>query len=246
MDAQETRIYTTAIITAIVVSGITLYFIISIIRQQRKIIDLNKQITLAEITAIENDRARIAYDLHDELGPLLSSIKLNISILEINDPDEKIQIDKINVNIDKAINRIREISYNLTPIVLTGSGLATTLREFVNNIDRDILDISLIFPDAVTISEQTSVNIYRMVQEIIHNTIKHAKASQLDIVFKKENNKIIISFRDNGIGFEQKEIINNNGLGLKSLHSRVHLMNGKMYLDSKREAGTEYIFEIPC
>jgi len=246
MDAQETRIYTAVIITSIVIGSIIIYFIISIIRQQRKNLNLHKQNILAEITAIEKDRARIAYDLHDELGPMLSVVKLRMNSFELSDSSDKIQNEKINDNIDSILTRIREISYNLMPNVLLRKGLITALKEYIYNIDEHILKISYNFPDVILLNEQTSINIYRIVQEIIHNTIKHANATQLYIDFKTEKNKLIISLKDNGTGFEQKEIKNNGGLGLKSLLSRTQLMNGKMFLESKIGKGTEFIFEIPC
>ncbi|HEY8690432.1 MAG TPA: ATP-binding protein [Chitinophagaceae bacterium] len=245
MDAQETGVYTAAIITAVVVGGIIIYFIISIIRQQRRNLDLHKHNILAEMSAIEKDRTRIAYDLHDELGPVLSSIKLMINIFDLTDPDDKLHIEKINDSIDRALTRIREISYNLMPAVLISAGLITALKEYVNNINSPGLKINLDSPDTLTLSESKSINIFRIVQEITHNTIKHARANRLDIDFIQEKNKLIVILKDNGIGFEQKEIVNKGGLGLKSLQSRAQLMNGRMFFESKKGSGTEFIFEIP-
>jgi len=246
MDAQETGVYTAAIITAFVVGGIILYFIISIIRQQRRNLDLHKHNILAEMSAIEKDRTRIAYDLHDELGPVLSSIKLMINIFELNSADDKLHIEKINNNIDSALSRIREISYNLMPGILISAGLITALKEYVNNINSPGLKINLDSPDTLTLSESKSINIFRIVQEVTHNTIKHAKASRLEIDFIEEKNKLIVILKDDGIGFEQKEIVNKGGLGLKSLQSRTQLMNGRMFCESKKGKGTEFIFEIPA
>lgn len=246
MDAQETRIYTAVIITVIVFGGIVTYFIVSIIRQQRKNLDLHRENTLAEITAIERDRGRIAYDLHDELGPILSFIKLKINIFGLTDADDKIQLEKVNDSIDKAVTRIREISHDLMPAVLLTEGLPAALAEYINIIDLDSLQIDFTFPDTITLSEDVSINIYRIVQEVILNTTKHARATHLDIFFKKEPDKIIITMKDNGIGFDPKKIVNKRGLGLKSLHSRAKFMDGKIFLNSKKGIGTEIIFEIPC
>lgn len=246
MDAQEARIYTGVLITAILFGGIVLFFIVSIIRQQRKNLALHKQNILAEITAIERDRARIAHDLHDELGPVLSSIKLRINIFELTDDDDKVQIERINDNIDKAVARIREISHDLMPSDLLATGLVKALKEYINNITSDNLQINFTSANGIVLTEQASVNIYRIIQEIIYNTIKHAGASHLSIFFKEEKGKLIIALNDNGVGFDEKEIITKGGLGLKSLHSRAKLLNGKMFLNSKKGKGTEFIFEIPC
>lgn len=146
MDAQETRIYTAVLITAIVFGGIVLFFIISIIRQQRKNLNLHKQNILAQITGIERDRARIAHDIHDELGPLLSSIKLRINNFELTDGDDKIQIEKINYSIDKAVIRIREISHDLMPADLLSTGLVMALREYITGISSAVLHIDFTSP----------------------------------------------------------------------------------------------------
>lgn len=244
MDAQETRIYTAAIITVIVFGGIVLYFIISILSQQRKNFAINKQIILAEMNAIEKDRTRIAYDLHDELGAMLSSIKLKMNIFELATDDDKKQMEKINDHIDKGLTRIREISYNLMPTVLINSGLRNALTDYANTIDKHILAIDIIFPENISFNEQASIHIYRIVQEVITNTIKHANASRLDIIFTEKKNKVIITVKDNGSGFEVNKI-HHESLGLKSLHSRARVLDGKMFLESKAGKGTEYIFEIP-
>jgi signal transduction histidine kinase len=245
MDEQETGIYTAAIITAVVVGGMIVYFIISIIRRQRKNFDRHKHNILAEISAIEKDRTRIAYDLHDELGPALSSIKLMVNIFELTDADDKVYIEKINHSIDRLLIRVREISYNLMPTVLIREGLITALKEYVDNISCPVLKINLNAPETLTLSESVSINIFRIVQEITYNTIKHANATFLDIDFITEKNKLIIIFKDDGTGFEQKEIERKGGLGLKSLQGRAQLMNARMFLESKKETGTEFIFEIP-
>jgi signal transduction histidine kinase len=245
MDAQETRIYTAAIIIIIVFAAIVIYFVTSILRQQQKNLDLQKENFFAEITAIERDRSRIAHDLHNELGPILSFIKLKINIFELTDPDDKVQLEKVNDSIDNVVTRVRGISYDLMPAGLLSDGLATALSEYINAIDREILQIDFTFPDTIKLSEEASLNIYRIVQEVILNTIKHANASHLDIFFKEEINKVIITLKDNGIGFDLKKIINKRGLGLKGLYSRAKFMDGKIFLKSTKGSGTEIIFEIP-
>jgi Signal transduction histidine kinase len=245
MDAQETRIYAAAIIIIIVFAGIVIYFVRSILQQQQINLNLQKENFFAEITAIERDRSRIAHDLHDELGPILAFIKLKINIFELTDVDDKVQLEKVNDSIDKVVNRIREISHDLMPAVLLSHGLATALSEYINEIDRDVLQIDLTLPDTIKVTEDVAINIYRIVQEAILNTIKHAKASHLDIFFKQEINKTIISITDNGCGFDPKKLINKRGLGLRSLYSRAKFMNSKMFLNSTKGSGTEIIFEIP-
>src|SRR3569833_1372485 len=112
MDAKETSFYTAILIVCAVVGVIIFYFIVSIIRQQRRAVRLYKQSLLTEITTLEKERSRMASDLHDEVGPLLSAVKLKIASLDVNEEDEQ-EIEKTNEQIDKLITRMREISFNL-------------------------------------------------------------------------------------------------------------------------------------
>jgi signal transduction histidine kinase len=247
MDAPQTSIYDAIIITSIIIGIIIIFFIISIIRQQRKILDLNRQNIIAEITALEKERSRIAADLHDEVGPLLSTIRININSFELSDTDDKIQMVKTNKHLDDTLKRIREISFDLMPYSLLRLGIITALKEFVDYLNRNI-KIKFIFKGQkdLTLSEEKAIHIYRMVQEMIHNTIKHAKATEVNIVLKTEKKNLILTFSDNGIGFDhEKEAEENTGFGIKSLHRRTELLQGKMYLDSVLGKGTEYSFEIP-
>src|SRR5688572_3232731 len=100
MDAKETSLYTAILIVSIVVAVMIIFFIASLIRQQRKNLELYRQNVLAEITAMEKERARIAADIHDELGPMLSAIKLRIGSFDLVDADDKREAEKTNGHID--------------------------------------------------------------------------------------------------------------------------------------------------
>ncbi len=226
-----------------VFGSIVAYFIISILRQQRKNIELNRNLVLSEINAIEKDRTRIAYDLHDELGGMISSIKLKINNFEIKEPEDIRQLGIINYNIDKAIGRIREISYNLMPTVLINDGLKSAIIDYINTLDAK-LQIIFNYDDDISFNEQQSINIFRIMQEGINNAIKHSNATMVTISFEKKNDKLIISIQDNGIGFDVKNS-SQNGVGLKSLYSRSQLLNGKLYIESTKERGSGFIFELP-
>lgn len=247
MDAQETRIYTAIIITSLVLGTIILYFLISIIRQQRKTVELHKQYILAEISQIEKERSRIATDLHDEVGPVLSAVKMNINSFELSDVEDKIQIVKTNKHLDDTLKRIREISFDLMPYSILSLGIITALKEFVDYLNRNG-KIKFIYKGEkdITFSEEKAINIYRIVQEMIHNTIKHAKATEVNIELKTEKNNVILIFSDNGVGFDyENDAEKNKGFGLNSLHRRAEILEGKMYLDSTLGKGTVYTYEIP-
>lgn len=246
MDAQETNFYTAILIVCAVVGVIITYFIVSIIRQQRRAVRLYQQNLLMEITTLEKERSRMASDLHDEIGPILSSLKLRIGSLDIQSRDDEEEVRKANVQIDNLLKRIREILFDLMPTSLTTKGLTAAIGEFVHYCSKSSsLKINFQFTPVETTQAQ-SINLYRIVQEIIHNTIKHAAASELLIELREEKSAIILSAKDNGKGFDYEEKAREtSGMGLRNLLRRTEILGGKMFLDSKKDKGTTYIFEIP-
>lgn len=246
MDEKEARFYTAILIVCAVVGVIIAYFIVSIIRQQRRTVRLYKQSLLTEITTLEKERSRMASDLHDEVGPLLSAIKLRIGSLDIHGEEDEEEVRKTETQIDTLIKRMREISFDLMPTSLTRKGLAAALNEFIEYCSKsNVLKISFKYVD-MQLTQAQSINLYRIVQEIIHNTIKHAEALELLIELKKEKNKIVLATKDNGKGFDYEEKSGEaKGLGLQNLLRRSEIIGGKMFFESKKGKGTTYIFEIP-
>ena len=246
MDAQETSLYTAILIVCSVVGVIITYFIVSIIRQQRRTVQLYKQSLLTEINTLEKERSRMASDLHDEVGPLLSAIKLRIGSLDIHNEEDEEEVEKTNNQIDNLLKRMREISFDLMPTSLTRKGLATALNEFIEYCSKNsLLKINFQYTD-IQLTQPQSINLYRIVQEVIHNTMKHAEASELLIELRQERNKIVLATRDNGKGFNYDERSGEaKGLGLQNLLRRSEIIGGKMFVESKKGKGTTYIFEVP-
>lgn len=247
MDAQETSIYHAIIITAVVLGIIIIFFVVSIIRQQRRNVELQRLNIIAEITALEKERTRIAADLHDDVGPSLSAIKMEINSFELSDHDDKLQIEKTNTHIDDVIQRIREISFNLMPNSLLRKGLVTAIKEFTDHLNlHGKTKFVFTAEKEIHFSEQKAINLYRIVQEMAHNTLRHAQADEVRINIWQEKNMLKLEFADNGIGFDQKkEVEENIGFGLKSLLRRTEILEGQMYLDAKLGKGTVYSFDIP-
>lgn len=246
MDAKEASFYTAILIVCAVIGVIITYFIISIIRQQRRAVRLYKQSILTEITTLEKERSRMASDLHDEVGPVLSAIKLRIASLDIHNDTDQREVEKTNAQIDNLLRRMREISFDLMPTSLTRNGLAPALNKFIEYCSRDTdLKINFQFTN-IQLSQPQAINLYRIVQEVIHNSMKHAEASELLIELRQEEQKIILATRDNGKGFNYDEKSKEaTGLGLQNLLRRTEILGGKMFVESKKGKGTTYIFEIP-
>src|ERR1700733_12989933 len=133
MDTSEKEYYNSLVIVLIVVGTVLLYFIITAIRYQRRSLRMHKERIQAEIDTLENERKRIASDLHDELGPLLSAVKLQINNLETTDPEDILAIDKSSKYIDSIITKLREISNDLMPNTLLRKGLKNAIVEFIDH-----------------------------------------------------------------------------------------------------------------
>ncbi|MBC7903837.1 MAG: sensor histidine kinase [Gemmatimonadaceae bacterium] len=247
MGEQETNFYEAVLIVVLLIAIIIVYFIITIIRYHRRYIKLQKERILAEITIQENERKRIATDLHDGLGPLLSSVKLNINSIEVPLESDRLIVEKAGRHIDEIIKSMRQISYNLLPNTLARKGLIEALKEFTSLLnEKNHMTIELQVLNQLQIDKEREIHIFRMIQEIIHNALKHSNANTLKIGIGQEDGFLMILVRDDGKGFDlEKAKDESKGLGLKSLESRTEILNGQLVIDSKPGQGTEHFIKIP-
>jgi signal transduction histidine kinase len=240
-------IFYITVVISILLGIILTFFIVSIVRYHKRYIKLQRERIHAEITIQENERRRIATDLHDSLGPLLSSVKLQINSIEpAAKEDEKI-VTKAGQYLDEIINNLKEISYNLLPKTLQRKGLSEAIREFIRNVrTRQPISIDYYQPHALLLLPEQETHIFRMIQEIVHNSIKHSGAKNLEIAIKREKKDILILTKDDGKGFDAEKIKKNSaGLGLKSIESRIEILKGSYILQSAPDKGTSYFIRIP-
>jgi signal transduction histidine kinase len=248
MDTQEEQIYKAVIIGLIVLVSVAGYFIFSVIKNQKSLLEFQRKNAGAEIASLERDRSRIAEDLHDEMAPMLSAVKMKINSFDLINAEDEMHLSKTNDTIDDMARRMREISFDLMPHSLLSKGLKSAVKEFCNFVTQKkalIINLSC-DEDNFTLDESQSINCYRILQEIVHNTIKHAKASELIISLKQQKEKFIIRTSDNGTGFNYHEmLLKPGGLGLKSLSNRIHVLQGEMFVETNPGKGTVYTIEIP-
>lgn len=223
-----------------------IFFIYSIVRQRHRIWRWQRARISAAITTLESERKRIAGDLHDELGPMLSAIQLQINHLEPSNKAEAALLKKSSRQIDDIITRFREISYNLLPNTLVRKGFVTATHEFIGKL-KNLHELKIDFssPD-FSLEPEREVNLYRVVQEIIQNTLKHAQATQLSIRISKKGKSFLLHTKDNGVGFNysaQKQ--QGMGMGLLSLQSRAELLGGELLVQTKPGEGVIFEIEIP-
>jgi two-component system, NarL family, sensor kinase len=247
MDTYETSIYTAVLITAAVLGCTIVYFAVSVYRQQRNYLRNQRIYFTDEINLLEKERSRVAIDLHDEIGPLLSVIKTHLEQLEPRSEKEIKHLEKTNEYLIRLLKRMREIAVNLTPNALAKKGLEFTLRQFFDDLG-EVYSMQFLFTYDVNrkIDTDSSIHLYRIVQEIAHNAIKHAKATELKIHFKERKDRLYVFCQDNGSGFcVGEDNDRKTGIGLSSLKSRTALLKGKMTTGSQIDKGTEYFFEFP-
>ncbi|AFD06988.1 sensor histidine kinase [Solitalea canadensis] len=235
MDPKEKELYLAIIVAIVLFSIIIIYFITSLILYQRRFITLQKERINAEINTLENERRRVASELHDGIGPLVSSVKLYINSIDVAAEDEE-TIYKAGAHIDDIMQNIRQISNNLMPNTLVRKGLDAAIAEFIAKVDnQNNVKISYSCEAAsLSLDKDMEINIFRIIQEIVNNTIKHSGATQLIVKLKKESNQLLIQTRDNGKGFDfdsmkNKDVSKDGGLGLKNLESRVEVMGGHLF-----------------
>ena len=233
-------------IVSVILGFVIFYFILSIIRRQNEVMKWQQARIKAEIDTLENERRRIASDLHDELGPMLSAVKLQINHLEPSDESEIIALERSSAHIDEIIQRFRDISYNLLPNTLIRKGLVKAVEEFINKLNgahRILIDFTSM---ELTLPPDKEINLYRIIQEIVHNTIKHARASKLLISIETPPGKLLLKTTDDGIGFNYEEKVQVAlGLGLLNLYSRAEVLGGQFKVISQPGKGTTFIVDIP-
>lgn len=191
--------------------------------------------------AQEAERKRIASDLHDDMGSILSAARLYLRQLN---PDKKTDQyaelkEETTDLLDKAITHIRFISHNLFPPNLERFGLQKTCEDFCHRIQKvNALKIDFFYDQSLRFNQIEELALYRILQELISNTIKHAQASKIELSFRKVNGRIQMNYQDDGLGFDIEKI-QGAGLGLKSIESRANAIDAVMKMDSKPGAGSK-------
>ena len=250
MEELNFKITIVGLVGFAVLTLLVIFFIITLLRNQKLKVNLERDQTLKDIQLLENERARIAADLHDDLGSLISAIKLNLECLNtINHPENDVIIEKTALYIDSTMQKIRDISNDLMPKILEQNGLIPAVTDFINMLDaKSKAKIKLInnISNESSISKEVKTHIFRIIQELLNNAVKHANASEINLLLTLINNTIKIKINDNGVGFnEQSEISKMKSNGLRNILRRTQLMDGKLFLDTGINEGTDFTIEIP-
>lgn len=246
LRGQQITLLLIGTISLLILIALYLYFQNRDRKNQLRMAEQDRKVSVMVIEAEQNERSRIARDLHDSVSQKLAVMKMHLSMVETAQTES---MDKINSMLQQTITEVRAISHNLYPRDLE-KGIIPALEllcEQHNFVNSDI-NFSL-HTDASVATSRLSKNIelviYRIVQEITTNTLKYSGAKQVRIELSVHNGTITIRIADDGIGFNPESPDNAKGIGLKNITERIKQISGKITIRSKEEEGTQFHIEIP-
>jgi len=211
-------------------------FIRRLFKSLKRIDDIRRESEKRVLQAImqteERERRQLAKDLHDGIGPLLSNIKMSVSALDKTQiiGFNRTVVDNISNLINESITSLKYTSNNLSPHILDNFGLASAINSFTENINR-LGKIDITFNnniESTRFESQIETNLYRIICELFQNTVKHAEASKVSLLVHFHETRIIIQYFDDGIGFDPKDAVNMNSMGISNMKSRLKALNGEI------------------
>lgn len=219
--------------------------------EAQKLKDLKKQQQLLAMNAMlqgqEKERERIAKDLHDGLGNMLTSIKFQIAKLTLSlNSSEHLKSATDNL-IDEACSEVRKIAHNMMPRALKQLGLKNALSDLCERQDANHA-YSVFFQSfgkEVQLSSNTETTLYRIAQEVFNNINKHASANEVVVQMTFSEEWLNLNFEDDGQGFDRQNVVQKTGLGLDSIQSRATYLSGECLIDSRPGKGTSISINIP-
>jgi len=258
METPELDVYIFLFIGTLVMfllaGGVVAFFIMyqkRLFRQQLLVREIEtnykEELLNSNIEMVEEERKRVAKDLHDEVGSLLSTLRLKIGQIPQSDPVQQLQIiSDTSDMIDAGIQNVRRISHNITPPGLEMFGLVDTLEDFCEKItaSKSIEAYLQCETRVPRLKPQIELGLYRVVQELVNNTLRHAEASLIRIQLAQEAQDVTLTYSDNGKGFEPDMVGKAKGLGLKNIEARINLIKGTFEWQLKPGAGMKLIIKV--
>jgi signal transduction histidine kinase len=212
-------------------------------------IDYQKQLLNSVLVTQEEERKRIAQDLHDDISSKLNVVSLNSHLLKTPNLNETEQLEITNIIIDltqKALENSRRIAHDLFPPVLEKFGLNAGIEELVQDYN-STKKVKVSYQNEIDFESypiDRHLHIFRILQELLNNSLRHGKATKISIHFTTFDNQKSCVYIDNGIGFDSSNLENKKGLGMMNIESRINFLEGKFSLDSKPNKGVKMVFNF--
>ena len=250
MGTQDTDIILIFISSALITVTLASLVAIFVVTYQKRIAaqklqmqqlenERNQQLLKATIEGQERERKRLAKDLHDGIGSLLSGLKLNLSFQVRNadtTPEQINFLKEARDMIEEGMITVRRISHNLLPATLENFGLTEALKECIEPLQKTgEINFTLTVEGNRRLDHEAELGLLRVLQEMLSNTLKHAQASQVHIQMAFSKTALSITYQDNGIGMEATAT--EKGLGLKNIMSRLQALGGEITLSTTSDRG---------
>lgn len=222
--------------------------------QKQRISELETEQRLSAAQSVlkgeEQERARLAKDLHDGLSGMLSGVKYSLQDMKGNlimTEENRQAFERSMDMLDSSIQEMRRVAHNMMPEVLVRYGLDAAMKDYVAEINKagmvKVVYQSMGLEDK-EVEKSAALAIYRIVQELLNNVIKHARATEALVQLFNENDKLVVNVEDNGKGFDTRLSEEKGGMGWRNIRSRVELLNGKIDLQSSPDKGTAVNLEF--
>ena len=201
----------------------------------------------AMILAQETEKYSIGSDLHDNVQQILVASLFSLGMVKNSDEKQQLLLDEAKNYIKQSADIIRNLSHQLAPAGFEDASLQMAFEKLINsfNVEKKLF-VSINFDDVSNkpLRPELKLNLYRRVQEQVHNIFKHAKASQIKLSLRVEEDKLKMVIYDNGIGFDIKSL-KKDGIGLNNIRNRIEMFNGSLIMNTSPGNGFEMIIEIP-
>ena len=200
----------------------------------------------ATLDGRETERKEIAQTLHDSVSALLSSANMHLQVVKKKASSSIEELDKSQRIIDEASGKVRDLSHKLISAVLLKFGLEHAVYDMCEKYSNQDLEFELESEDKIPRFEQDfEIKIHNIIEECINNIMKHSKASEASVKLLLSNNKLHVTIKDNGVGFDTTKISPSSGIGLSQIKARIENMEGVFDIDSKTNQGTSIVMQVP-
>lgn len=247
----------------ILMAGFIVLFLIVYKRKQDKqrslVRDLEeqhqKELLEASLRSQEVEAQRIAADLHDDIGTLLSATRMSFSLVtrHVDDTQESREsVEQTKKLLEEAVENVRKLTKDLQPPALEKLGLAIALQELVRKLQQANPALAIEFEQegmqGDRLEKAIELTLYRVAQELLHNSLKHARADRIDVHLIRQKQRLLFTLADDGVGYDPQEVQlrgANAGLGLKNIESRLNVVGGHVIFETSPGKGTLAIVDIP-
>lgn len=202
----------------------------------------------SEIVGLERERERLAKDLHDEVGANLSFIAMSLSsqLKKVESEAVKNSFEELLHELKSTVSRVREISHDLVPPLIEKQGLVAALRDLGSIISQSTFEFNLTYTSELKqLNPTVSINLYRVLKELINNSIKHSNGNSINISLEEGEAQLNITYSDNGTGFDYQKGMAKSSQGLKTIENRINFIGASYKMEIQAGKVTAYHIWLP-